>query len=121
MMPGVTNLPVASIILAFGSRGFRFGPISAIFPFRIRIDPLLIVPCEAVMMVDFFFRVSPGAIVPIAELAPVASFGLLPVCANTEATIANISNEAIQAFVFLIISPIPIADRGSRIADWLLS
>ena len=103
--------------LAFASRAFTFGPISAILPLRIRIEPLLIVPCEAVIIVAFLISVSAGRAAATAEPAPAASFALAPVCANTEATIANVSSADRIALVFFIIPPSPIADCGLRIAD----
>src|SRR6266404_3440670 len=117
MMPGVTYLPVASMTRAFGSRAFTFGPTSAILPSRIRIDPLLIVPCEAVIMVAFLIRVSPGAVAVTPELAPAASFALPPACANAEATIASVSSDDRIALVFFIIPPQPIAACGLEFSD----
>src|SRR5882724_6891178 len=113
MMPGVTNLPVASMTRAFGSRAFTFGPTSAILPSRIRIEPLLIVPCEAVIMVAFLIRVSPEAGAGTPELAPAASFALPTVCVNAEATIARVSISDRIALVFFI-----IPSRPSRLADF---
>src|SRR6266567_3432246 len=114
MMPGVTYLPVASMTRAFGSRAFTFGPTSAILPSRIRIEPLLIVPCEAVIMVAFLIRVSDGAVAVTTELAPAAIFVLPLFCANAEATIASVSSDDRIALVFFIIPPfncrLPIAD-----------
>ena len=46
MMPGMTNLPVASITCApAGAVTCAFGPTAAIFPPRMRIDPCSILPC----------------------------------------------------------------------------
>jgi hypothetical protein len=50
MMPGMTYLPVPSMTWAPAGTARSF-PTAAIFPFRIRMVPLSIVPWLAVMMV----------------------------------------------------------------------
>ena len=52
MIPGITNLPVASITLA--PRGtVTFRPTSAIFPSRMSTEPFSIVPLATVRIVAF--------------------------------------------------------------------
>src|SRR5262245_69364 len=60
IIPGVTNIPVASMTLAFApALTSLFLPTAAILPSRIRIEPPSITPCEAVMIVAFLIRTSP--------------------------------------------------------------
>src|ERR1044071_3485296 len=113
MMPGVTHLPVASMTLAFGSRALTFGPTSTILPSRIRIEPFLIVPCEAVMMVAFCTSSSREAGADLAARAPL--------CANAEPTIVNVSRIAIIAFSFFIAYPSAILDFRFWILDYRLT
>src|SRR5215510_5898224 len=60
IIPGVTNIPVASMTLAFApALTSLFLPMATILPSRIRIEPPSITPCEAVMIVAFLIRTSP--------------------------------------------------------------
>src|SRR5262245_25036196 len=60
IIPGVTNIPVPSMTLAFAPAWTSlFLPTAAILPSRIRIEPPSITPFEAVMLVPFLIRTSP--------------------------------------------------------------
>src|SRR3954462_134609 len=106
MMPGVTNLPVASITLALASLALTFSPTAAILPSRMRIEPFLMVPCDAVRIVALRIKVSRGAAWAAAELAPRAAFALRPaVCAKALRLIASVNVIAIIALNRFIIPP----------------
>src|SRR5208282_2681057 len=60
MIPGVTNIPEASITVA-PAASFTFFPTSAILPSRIRIDPCSMVPFVTVRMVAFLITVTPDS------------------------------------------------------------
>src|SRR5208282_937327 len=60
MIPGVTNIPEASITVA-PAGSFTFFPTSAILPSRIRIDPCSMVPFVTVRMVAFLITVTPDS------------------------------------------------------------
>ena len=60
MMPGETNLPVASTTRA-PSGAFRFCPTATIFPPRMSMSVAGSVPCEAVKTVALRMSVSAGA------------------------------------------------------------
>src|SRR5260370_38482626 len=59
MMPGITNCPDASIVLA-SAGSITFSPTPAILPSRIRIDPLT-VPLVTVRMVAFLMTIGGAA------------------------------------------------------------
>src|SRR5437867_3287287 len=59
--PGVTHLPIASIILALTGASIDLATRTN-FPSRIRIEPPLMVPCETVMTLAFLIRTSRGGV-----------------------------------------------------------